>query len=171
MAAIERRYASALMEALKSDEEKNQVNTKLKEIAELFESNMQFKKVLLDPRLSSRIKTGVIKELFPDGNPMFISFMSLLVDKNRINYLSGIYKEYELLTRKLNNELFINIISASSLNEDEINGISDKYKKIYKVSTVKYNLEIDENLLGGVKVIVGNKIYDGSLKTQLRNMF
>jgi len=101
---------------------------------------------------------------------MFISFISLLIDKNRISYLDGISKEYSKLTQIMNNELFIKIISASELDEAEINGISDKYKKVYNASTVKYELSIDESLLGGVKVIVGNKVYDGSVKTRLRNM-
>ena len=170
MAALERRYAKALMDALKSKDEKIEMNNKLGEIAELFNSNMQFKKILLDPRINSKAKVGVIKELFTDTGSMLISFLSLLIDKNRISCLSGISNEYSLLTRELNNELFINIISASKLSDDEINGISDKYKKLYNVSAVKYSLKVDEDLLGGVKVIVGNKIYDGSLKTKLRNM-
>jgi len=170
MAALERRYAKALMDALKSKDEKIEMNNKLGEIAELFNSNMQFKKILLDPRINSKAKVGVIKELFTDTGSMLISFLSLLIDKNRISCLSGISNEYSLLTRELNNELFINIISASKLSDDEINGISDKYRKLYNVSAVKYSLKIDEDLLGGVKVIVGNKIYDGSLKTKLRNM-
>jgi len=170
MAALERRYAKALMDALKSKDEKIEMNNKLGEIAELFNSNMQFKKILLDPRINSKAKVGVIKELFTDTGSMLISFLSLLIDKNRISCLSGISNEYSLLTRELNNELFINIISASKLSDDEINGISDKYRKLYNVSAVKYSLKVDEDLLGGVKVIVGNKIYDGSLKTKLRNM-
>ena len=170
MAALERRYAKALMDALKSKDEKIEMNSKLGEIAELFNSNMQFKKILLDPRINSKAKVGVVRELFTDTNPMLVSFLSLLIDKNRIGSLSGISSEYGLLMRELNNELFISIISASKLSDDEINGISDKYKKLYNVSAVKYSLKVDEDLLGGVKVIVGNKIYDGSLKTQLRNM-
>ena len=170
MAALERRYAKALMDALKSKDEKIEMNNELGEIAELFNSNMQFKKILLDPRINSKAKVGVVRELFTDTNPMLVSFLSLLIDKNRIGSLSGISSEYSLLTRELNNELFINIISASKLSDDEINGISDKYRKLYNVSAVKYSLKVDEDLLGGVKVIVGNKIYDGSLKTQLRNM-
>ena len=33
-----------------------------------------------------------------------------------------------------------------------------------------FSLEIDKEILGGIKVVIGNKIYDGSLKTQLRRM-
>lgn len=170
MSAIERRYAQALMDALKTDAEKVQVNLELKDVADLFNNNTQFKKVLLDPRVGSNTKVGVIKEIFSQTNPMFISFLGLLIDKNRILYLDGISKEYSKLTQIMNNELFIKIISASKLDDAEINGISDKYKKVYNAATVKYELSVDESLIGGVKVVVGNKVYDGSLKTQLRNM-
>lgn len=171
MSAIERRYAQALMDAIKDKDGKIKTSHELDEISELFNSNGQFKKVLLDPRISSSVKAGVVKEIFSETNPLFISFISLLIDKNRIKYIDGIAKEYSELTKIMNNELFIDIISASSLDDDEINGISDKYKKLYNATTVKYNLTIDESLLGGVKVVVGNKVYDGSLKTQLRNIF
>jgi F-type H+-transporting ATPase subunit delta len=171
MSAIERRYAQALMDAIKDKDAKIKASHELDEISELFNSNGQFKKALLDPRISSSVKTGVVKEIFSETNPLFISFISLLIDRNRIKYIDGIAKEYSELTKIMNNELFINIISASSLDDDEINGISDKYKKLYNATTVKYDLTIDESLLGGVKVVVGNKVYDGSLKTQLRNIF
>ena len=41
---------------------------------------------------------------------------------------------------------------------------------MYNASKIKYEIKIDEELLGGVKVVVGNKIYDGSLRTQLKKM-
>ena len=170
MAAIERRYAKALIDSLNSIEEKSQVDNDLRQVANLFVTNIEFKKILLDPRLDLKVKSGVIKELLVNANPMLINFLNLLIDKNRITYLSGISKEYSELVRILNDEIFIKIISASELSEAEINGISDKYKKIYNVSAVKYDVLIDESLIGGVKVIVGNKIYDGSVRTQLRNM-
>ena len=170
MAAIERRYAKALIDALKSKEDKIKVDLELAELTNLFNNNDQFKKTLLDPRIEPKVKIGVIKEIFSQTNPMFISFISLLIDKNRIGYLDGISKEYSKLTQIMNNELFIKIISASLLDESEINGISDKYKKVYNASTVKYELAVDEELIGGIKVIVGNKVYDGSVKTRLRNM-
>ena len=70
----------------------------------------------------------------------------------------------------MNHELLIKIVSAVPLNDGEINGITDKYKRIYNVGSVKYATEIDRSLLGGVKVIVGNKVYDGSVRTKLENM-
>lgn len=170
MSVIEQRYAKALLDALKSNEEKSNVNLELAEVSELFVGNNEFRKILLDPRIASNIKVDVIREIFSKNNPMFISFLGLLIDKNRIGCLDGISREYGKLIQAINSEINIKIVSATKLDEDEINGISDKYKKIYNAMSVKYDLDIDEDLLGGVKVIVGNKVYDGSLKTQLRNI-
>lgn len=170
MSSIERRYATALMQASKSKEEQIQIDKDLSEVAKMYTSNLQFKKILLDPRLDKSIKSGIVKEIFIDNNPLMVSFVSLLIDKNRVNCLSGIANEYSELTRKMNNELKINIVSATDLSNDEIGGITDKYKKLYGASKVSYDLSVDESLIGGVKVVVGNKVYDGSVKTQLRNM-
>ena len=171
MAIVEKRYAQALFNTAKNKEENTFFNNALTDISKLFSSNLQFKKILLDPRITSSIKLNILKEIFPEyDNKMLVSFIGLLLDKNRINIIDGVADEYNKLTALVNNELSIKIISASTLNESEINGIADKYKKIYNAGKINYELKIDEELLGGVKVIVGNKIYDGSLKTQLKNM-
>ena len=91
-------------------------------------------------------------------------------DKNRIKYIDGISKEYSELARNKNNEIKLKIISATGLTDDEINGITDKYKKVYNAANVSYEQFIDESVIGGVKVVIGNKVYDGTVKTQLNNM-
>ena len=170
MSALERRYAVALMNALKSKEEQNNVNKDLCEVADMFTSNLQFKKIMLDPRLDPKVKTGVIKDIFYKDNPLLISFISVLIDKNRIKYLDGISKEFSELTRKANNQINMKIVSATNLTNDEINGITDKYKKLYEADVATHELFVDENVIGGVKVIIGNVVYDGTVKTQLKDM-
>ena len=170
MSAIERRYAVALMDALKVKDEQLKADKDLAEIAYMFNNNLQFKKILLDPRLEPRLKSDVVKEIFVDNNPMLVSFISLLIDKNRIKYIDGISKEYSELARNKNNEIKLKIISATGLTDDEINGITDKYKKVYNAANVSYEQFIDESVIGGVKVVIGNKVYDGTVKTQLNNM-
>ena len=170
MSAIERRYAVALMDALKVKDEQLKADKDLAEFAYMFNNNLQFKKILLDPRLEPRLKSDVVKEIFVDDNPMLVSFISLLIDKNRIKYIDGISKEYSELARNKNNEIKLKIISATGLTDDEINGITDKYKKVYNAANVSYEQFIDESVIGGVKVMIGNKVYDGTVKTQLNNM-
>lgn len=171
MAIIEKRYAQALLNCSKSPKDNEIFEQGLDSMAALFRTNLQFKKILLDPRIGNDVKLNIIKEIFPEHqNAVFLSFMNLLLDKNRINIIDGISDEYSKLNSVLNNELNMKIISAKELSEDELSRLTLKYKNMYSVDKVKYTLEVDKEILGGIKVVIGNKIYDGSLKTQLRRM-
>ena len=171
MAVIGKRYAKALIDAAQTAEKRNLLNEYLSEFAGIFSEISEFRKIILDPRIDGNMKYGVIQELFSGKeDKLFLSFIRLLIDKKRIGWVEEIFNEYEVLNREMNHELLIKIVSAVPLNDSEINGITDKYKRIYNVGSVKYATEIDRSLLGGVKVIVGNKVYDGSVRTKLENM-
>ena len=171
MAIVEKRYAQALLNCSKNQNDNETFEQGLNSMATLFNSNMQFKKILLDPRIGNDVKLNIIKEIFPEHqNAVFLSFLNLLLDKNRMNIIDGISDEYSKLNSVLNNELSMKIVSAKELNEDEINSLTLKYKGMYNADKVKYTLEVDKEILGGIKVVIGNKIYDGSLKTHLRKM-
>lgn len=169
MAVIERRYAKALLDS--SKENAGSFEKLLCDFKNAFCTEIQFKKVLLDPRLDKAEKMNVINEMFSEKkDTIFSNFIKVLLDNNRIELIPGIYDEYVKILHCKNNELFIKIFSAGELNDSEINGITDKYKKMYEVSNVLFEIIYDESLLGGVKVVVGNVVYDGSLKRQLHNM-
>ena len=82
-----------------------------------------------------------------------------------------IAEQYEEESQKADKILNIKIISACEIDEKQIQTIVEKYKTMYNVKSINYEKIIDESLLGGVKVMVGNKIYDGSIQTQLNKMF
>ena len=51
-----------------------------------------------------------------------------------------------------------------------IKEIKEKYRKAYGVSDVKESVKIDASLLGGVKVKIGDKVIDGTLKGRLDSL-
>ena len=132
MAVIGKRYAKALIDAAQTAEKRNLLNEYLSEFAGIFSENSEFRKIILDPRIDGNMKYGVIQELFSGKeDKLFLSFIRLLIDKKRIGGVEEIFNEYEVLNREMNHELLIKIVSAVPLNDSEINGITDKYKRIY----------------------------------------
>ena len=102
-------------------------------------------------------KLDVIKEIIPEGfkNEKFASWISELENSKATS----------------NKNLKIKIIVASELSDEQLKGIIKKIKDMYKVETVQYTIEIDESIIGGIKVCVGNTIYDNTIETRLRQMF
>ena len=172
MSVIANRYIQALLELPKSEEENKMLEKGLKDVAELFSSNEEFRRVVNDPRITNDIKIEIVKEILPQyKNAVFMNFISLIIKEKRINFIEEIAEQYEQINKEINKELKIKIISAYKIDDEQIKKIIEKYKTMYKVKTINYELEVDESLLGGVKVIVGNKVYDGSVISQLKQMF
>ncbi len=63
------------------------------------------------------------------------------------------------------------IIVAKETSEEQINQIIEKFKKKYQANKIQYEIEIDEKLIGGIKVVVGSTIYDATIQTKLKQIF
>ena len=163
----------ALFTSSKDDNESIMFQKGLKDIANIYSTNKEFKNLLLNPCITNTEKIDIIKEIFSEycKNSTFSNFLFELLNKKRINIIENISDEYLKMFNSKNKELDIKIIVASELNKDQINDIVKKYKEIYKANTVNYTIELDKKIIGGVKVIIGNTIYDNTIYTWLKQIF
>lgn len=173
MAMIAKRYVQALFDSSKDEKESAMFEEALKVIAECFTSNQEFKNLVLNPCVSNQEKLNVLKDMFTNycKNTTFVNFLTELLEKKRMSNIENISDEYTKLCNLQRNEVDIKIITASTLDEKQIQEIVEKYKKLYNANTIKYEVELDESVIGGVKVVIGNKIYDNTIKTQLTQIF
>lgn len=173
MAIIAQRYVQALFTSSKNDNETVIFQKGLQDISELYESNKEFKDLLLNPCILNDEKMLVLKEIFPENfkNPTFSNFMHELLIKDRVRLINSISDEYSKLFNSLNKELDIRIIVANKITDEQINQIVNKYKELYKAKSINYKIELDESIIGGVKVAVGDTVYDGTIQTQLKQIF
>lgn len=168
MAAVSTRYADALINSVNN---KDEISEYLKNIMALYEENAEFRETFNNPSITDEVKLEIIEEIIPNKkDDKFINFISLLLKEKRFNLISDIYKKYQGLLDEINKNINIEIITSCKLTEKEIQGITDKFKKIYKAKDVNYKINIDESLIGGVKVIAGGKVYDDTIKTKLDEM-
>jgi len=93
------------------------------------------------------------------------AFVGLLKKNQSLNKVSYIIKEFEAYVRKVENCENAEIKTARLLSEKNLEEIK-KFFKLYGETRT----QIDENILGGVIVRVGNKIFDASLKTQIAKL-
>lgn len=167
MAAVSTRYAEALLD---SEKDKDKACKYLESIARLYDSNNEFRETFNNPRISREDKMEIIKEIIKSKDDTFINFINLVLKEGRFNLIFDIYNKYQAMLDELNRKINIKIISSCELTKKEIDGIKEKYKKLYKASDVSYEVSVDESLIGGVKVICAGKIYDDTIKTKLEEM-
>ena len=171
MANLVKNYVDALYSLINNNTDRDQLEKDLKSFVAIYNSDDTLKRVLSDPRIEIKTKYEILDEIFSKSNVYLTNFIKLLVKEKHINLVSDMLSEYENANRTLKKELFIKIIVSSEIDDNQIDKIIQKFKSLYKVNTVNYSIEIDKSILGGIKIIVGNTVYDASVKRQLEQIF
>jgi F-type H+-transporting ATPase subunit delta len=94
------------------------------------------------------------------------NFLLLILDKNRLNYLPQIVVSYGMFADELSGVVRPTITSAMPLDDRQVEEIKGTLEKSTGKKVI-INVEVDPSLIGGVVTKIGDKAFDGSLKTQL----
>ena len=164
------KYANALVSIARDENKLLKYKVAIKTLDQLLKSNPELKKVLCSYFVSNDEKYHLIDELCSEFKLNYLSnFMKLLVQKHLIYHFSDIAKEIVL---GLNDELHIAdgfIYSTSELSQKQIEQVTNAISKRMGVEVELKNL-IDERLIGGIKVVVHDHVFDGSILYKLDSM-
>lgn len=167
---LDKRYALALYQVA---EEKNKVDeylTDLREICELIDNNKDFYEVIKHPQISTKKKKQTFINIFKGKiDEELLSFLLILIEKDRILFLREKLNEMEKIHREKNNTLLAIVKTAVPLLDSEMTKLKTKLEEKYKKNII-ITAEVDKSLLGGVYVRVGNDVIDGSIKSKLDEM-
>ncbi len=92
-------------------------------------------------------------------------FVELLARHRRLKQADRIIAEFENIVKRKNGVVGIEITSARKLDEKTLENIKNVFGE--KVEAIQ---DVDEDLIGGIKIRMEDKILDGSIKTQLKNL-
>lgn len=94
------------------------------------------------------------------------NFVRVLAQNNRIELLPEIRAQFEALKNEREGVVEAEVHSAFALTETQV---ADLVQRLEKKTgrKVRTQLHIDQDLIGGVKVVLGDKVIDGSARAQL----
>ena len=164
------RYAQALFELADEEGKISEIYNELKDVEEVIIDNKNLYDVLKSPFIPKNEKKEVVCELFGNKVEKYIkNFILVLIDKDRITEIKTILKAYEeMMNEKLNIAKGI-VYSAIKLDDVQISKLEEKLSAKYN-KNVKLENKIDESLLGGVLVRIGNEEIDGTVKSRLNEL-
>jgi F-type H+-transporting ATPase subunit delta len=96
-------------------------------------------------------------------------FLGLLLSKGRLCYLGQIEENYQRQADDLSGILRAKITAASELDDLQQQAIALSLEK-QTGKQVAVSVEVDVSLIGGLKAEIGGRLFDGSVKTQLKRI-
>ncbi|MFC4410664.1 F0F1 ATP synthase subunit delta [Chungangia koreensis] len=168
--AVAKRYAVALFELAQEHQILQPVVEDIRGIQAVVKANPELKQLMTSPKISSERKKGILSELFATANPLVLNTLYVLQDAKRLGELNDFADEFVLLANKAFGIAEAKVFSTRPLSEEERNSISTAFAaKIGKTSLQIENV-IEPSLIGGLRLQIGNRIYDNSIRTKLDHL-
>jgi F-type H+-transporting ATPase subunit delta len=115
-----------------------------------------------------------LKELFLSLCPAYLpaevkNFVTLLIDNDRLLLLPEIHRQFDALKNEREGVVDAQIISAFALDDAQLGGLIADLERRFK-RKINPQVSIDSALIGGVRVVVGDEVIDGSVRAKLNTM-
>jgi ATP synthase F1 delta subunit len=168
--AVGRRYGRALFESAVKKGDVKAVEGDLEALIALIEGEPAFRRFLASPRVTEAEKSAFLQQHFKGRlAPLTMSLLQLLVEKRRLRDLPLIAQAYRELHREAQGIVDAEVASAHPL-DPEITGQIRKQLERITGKTVSLREAHDPSLLGGVKVVIGEKLIDGSVAFHMKRL-
>lgn len=162
------RYASALFDLAKQDYALDAVQADLRGLADAISGNGELKRAIDSPAISAGEKAGVLDGLAVAANvsPVVRKLLGVMAANRRARDLLAVIAAFDALVTKDKGIVTAHVASAVALDDGQMAQLASSLQSVVGAS-VELSSEVKPDLLGGMVVQVGSRLYDSSLKTQI----
>ncbi|MFN4178687.1 MAG: ATP synthase F1 subunit delta [Armatimonadota bacterium] len=165
-----RRYAVALLNTSIKAGILDLVESEVKALAEMLNRSPQLVKFLAQPLVPFSEKERRLRQLFENHiSPIALNFLLIIVKHKRIEAFDQIVRIFTDLVREYRGEVVAEVISAVPLTDAEREMTIQRLQEITG-KKVLLNEKVDPSIIGGMRIIVGDKLLDLSLKGHLERI-
>lgn len=163
------RYAKALLELAIEQKKLESIESNMSRILAAAKETNEFQVFLDSPIINLDKKVAVLNSLFGEFEPLTLSFLALITKNGRERLITEIAQSYISQVKEFKGIIPISITSARKLDEATKATILAKINASV-TGTLEITELIDESLIGGFIVTMGDKQIDASVVSQLARM-
>lgn len=167
--SIVKRYAKAILEIASETIKMDAWENNFKNAEEII-LNKDLNSFLSSPQVSFAEKFKSIDILMKNFEPLFLNFIKVLINKNHLDLFKDIKGEFYDQNKILKGKVSATITSSIKLSNDQNKMLIEKICNVFNVTNVEIIENIDESILGGFIIRVGDTIIDSSTKNKLNEL-
>jgi F-type H+-transporting ATPase subunit delta len=168
MADVGARYAQALFELADEAKMVAVAEDDLRSLKAMSAESVDLRRLIASPAFSAEDKGKALLAVAGKAhlNPMTKNFLGVLAANNRISALPDVIRAFELLAAGRRGAVAAEVTSAIKLTAAQEKTIAAELKKAFGKDP-EITTTVDPAILGGLKVKVGSRLFDASLKSRL----
>lgn len=166
------RYAQAVYELGKEEGILDVLQSDLGQVNELIDRNDEFFPFLIHPLVPNQDKRVLLEKVFEGSlSREGMNFLKLLVEKDREDYLPLIYRRVKKLRADQDEIVEVEVAFPPSFDREEVvSRVEKNLRDILDREVWISEVTEDEDLIGGVRLKIGERVIDGSVQGRLEGL-
>lgn len=166
--AVAKRYGQALFELASEKNMLDQLEKELTEVMKAIEESDELKKVVEHQLMNAGLKQEIFRKVYAANvSAITMNFLLLVLHKRREIALGQIVSQFINLANDARGIVKAQVKSAASLSPEQLEELRESLVKMTG-KNILLEVSIDETLMGGLVVRIGDRIIDGSISTKLK---
>jgi len=162
-------YAESLFEVARERGRLDPIGEGLAQFADAVAGNHDLQVFLFSPHFSSAEKSEGLRRAVTGAEPELLNFLELLIEKHRMPEVFRIRRELEQLWKRENRRIDVTVTSAAELDPAVVERIGEEIGR-QTGQQVDLASRVDEEILGGIVLQVGNMVLDASIRSRLEKL-
>lgn len=166
---VGKRYAEAIFSVGESNNNLKEIYDALNNLMEMYIKDKEFKNLINHPLISLEEKRDFLGKIYKDETEEVKNIIFYLLEKGRISDIREIVAEYLKIFYAKNQILDVEATFAMELTEAQKAKLIENLEKSTK-KKINIKVNVDKSIIGGGILKIGDKIIDGTIKTQLSTL-
>ncbi len=165
------RYATALFELAQEEKAADAVLADLDRFSKLLQESPDLTRLVRSPVFKSEEQAKALAAVLTKANISGLAgkFLSMVAHNRRLFAVGQMIGAYRTIVSRHKGEARAEVTVAEKLSDEHLNALKDALKSATK-KDVALDVTVDPSILGGMKVKLGSRMIDASLKTKLNSI-
>ena len=161
-------YGEDLFELAVEEGREEEFLSEVAQLKSLLDENPDFGKLMNHPKILKEEKLKVLEEVFGGRiSKELLGFLHLVVSKDRYGDIDAILDFFISEVKKLKGIGIAYVTTAADLNEAKKKEIEAKLLATTSFQKMEMHYQVDEDLIGGMVIRIGDRVVDSSVRTKL----
>jgi ATP synthase F1 delta subunit len=169
MSEAARVYAEALFDVAREKGKLDAVRDELAQFADAVDGDRELQVFFFSPYFSSAEKSAGLRRAVSGADPELLNFLELLIEKGRMPEVFRIRRELDELWKHENRRIDVTVTSAVPLEPAVVEKVGEEIER-QTGQKVELASRVDDEILGGIVLQVGNKVLDASIRARLEKL-
>jgi ATP synthase F1 delta subunit len=162
-------YAEALFDVAKENDKLDEIHEQLAQVVDALNEHRELQVFFFSPYFTSAEKREGISKAFVGAEPELVNFLELMAEKHRMPAVFAARSIFEELWAAERKRLEVRLVSAVELDEKVIKKVGEEIER-RTGREIDLEATVDDNILGGLVLRVGNMIWDASVRGRLERL-